>query len=472
MCHSYLINLSIIYIKNKQKINLCLIFQILNFFSKFILNNDDYTLKWLGFIMSDNKAIIISLNNDVSEIKELASSLDYNVFKIFIQKRENPDVKSYIGSGKVDEIKEFIKSSENIIKLAIVDGELKPSQWFILENSLNVDVFDRARLILKIFEERAERKEAKLQVKLAQLQYERPFVRELIHRARSGEHPGLMAGGEYQVDDYYEMIKKQTKKIKEQLKNIRDERELRRRHRHKGGFYLVSLAGYTNAGKSCLLNLLSSEKVKVEGRLFSTLSTTTRKIKNKNVPILLTDTVGFIQNLPTYIIEAFHSTLEEIKVADVVLLVVDISEEYELIRKKLEVSLDELVEIGVTSPIIITLNKSDLIDDEDLKDKIEYLQKKGLIKNRKIVFISAKNRINIDLLLDFIYESLPQLIRYMIKLPINSETQSFISWIYDKAHVLDISYKDYISVTIESSSNLHDKIISKCKDFNGTVFFN
>jgi GTP-binding protein HflX len=422
--------------------------------------------------MTNNNAIIISLNNDIFEINELATSLDYNIIKNFIQKRDNPDVRSYIGSGKVEEIKEFIESYQNKIKLVIVDGELKPSQWFILENNLNVEVYDRARLILKIFEERADRKEAKLQVKLAQLHYERPFVRELIHRARSGEHPGLMAGGEYQVDDYYEMIKKQTKKIKEQLKNIREERELRRRHRHKGGFYLVSLAGYTNAGKSSLLNLLSGEKVTVEGRLFSTLSTTTRKIKRKNIPILLTDTVGFIQNLPAYIIDAFHSTLEEIKVADVVLLVVDISEDKEIVEKKLEVSLDELIEIGVTSPIIITLNKTDLISEQDLKDKINYLKKKGLIKNRKIAFISAKKLLNIDLLLDFIYESLPQLIRFMIKLPINDDTQSFISWIYDKAHVLDISYNDYISVSIESNIELHEKIISKCNKFEGSIVFN
>jgi GTP-binding protein HflX len=416
-------------------------------------------------------AIVITLNDDVSEIIELSESLNYKVFKTFFQRRENPDVRSYIGIGKVNEIKEFIGSSEKPIDLVVVDGELKPSQWFILEKKFQVDVYDRIRLILAIFEERADRKEAKLQVKLAQLQYERPFVRELIHRARSGEHPGLMAGGEYQVDDYYEMIKKQSKKIKGQLKNIRDERELRRRHRHKSGFYLVSLAGYTNAGKSSLLNLLSGEKVKVEGRLFSTLSTTTRKISNKNVPILLTDTVGFIQNLPTYIIDAFHSTLEEIEVADVVLLVVDFSEEKEVIANKLKISLDELVEIGVTSPIIITLNKTDLISEEDLKEKIDYLQKQGLIKNRSIAFISAKNRKNIDLLLDFVYESLPQLVRFMIKLPVNKDIQSFISWIYEKAHVLDISYDDYATLSIECNTNLRDKIISKCKDFNGTVVF-
>ncbi|MGF3554835.1 MAG: GTPase, partial [Thermoplasmatota archaeon] len=213
---------------------------------------------------SITNAIIISLDDDITEIKELANTLNYNVVNFFIQHRETPDVNTYIGSGKVEEIKKFIENSEKKINLIIINGELKPSQWFNLEKKFEIDVYDRIRLILAIFEKRAEKKEAKLQVKLAQLQYERPFVRELIHRARSGEHPGFMAGGEYQVDDYYETIKKQMKKIKKELENIRFQREILRQHRHTGGFYLVSLAGYTNAGKSSLLNLLSKENVYVE----------------------------------------------------------------------------------------------------------------------------------------------------------------------------------------------------------------
>jgi len=419
--------------------------------------------------MINKNAIVISLNNDIFEINELASSLDFNVVKTFIQKRENPDVRSYIGSGKVDEIKEFLKSYERKIKLAIVDGELKPSQWFILENNLKIEVFDRARLILKIFEERAERKEAKLQVKLAQLQYERPFVRELIHRARSGEHPGLMAGGEYQVDDYYEMIKKHTKKIKEQLKNIREERELRRRHRHKGGFYLISLAGYTNAGKSSLLNLLSDEKVKVEGRLFSTLSTTTRKINRKNVPILLTDTVGFIQNLPAYIIDAFHSTLEEIEVADVVVLIVDGSEEKELVEKKLQVSLDELLELGVTASIVIALNKIDLIDDETIDELIQYLSHKGLLNHRLCIPVSVAEDINIDLLLDAIHKSLPNLIKMTLQIPISNEAQTFISQLYKNARIIDINYDKEITIHLECNIKIKEKIVATCDDLQGIV---
>ena len=412
--------------------------------------------------MKEKKAIIISLNDDFSEIIELADSLEYIIEKTFYQNREQPDVKSYIGSGKVEEINQYLEENPELIDLIIVDGELKPSQWFLLEKKFNVEVYDRVRLILAIFEKRADRKEAKLQVKLAQLQYERPFVRELIHRARSGEHPGFMAGGEYQVDDYYEMIKKQMKKTRENLTNIRDKRELRRQYRHKSGFYLVSLAGYTNAGKSSLLNLLSDEKVKVEGKLFSTLSTTTRKIKNKDIPILITDTVGFIQNLPAYVIDAFHSTLEEIEVADVVLLVVDISEDIVTISNKLKVSLDELVEIGVNSTVIITFNKIDMIPKTELSSIKEELKNRGFLKNKKFVFISVKNQININNLLDIIHNSLPRLVNFKIRLPINSKTHSLISWIYEIANVLDISYDENVKLTIECENVIRDKIISKC----------
>ena len=422
--------------------------------------------------MNENKknAVVVSLNEDVSEIVQLAGSLGYEIIKTFVQHKNIPDTSSYIGSGKVEEIKKFIEDCEkDSIALVIIDGELKPSQWFILEKELKVEVYDRVRLILAIFAERADRKEAKLQVKLAQLQYERPFVRELIHRAEAGEHPGFLAGGEYQVDDYYEMIKKQTKRIKENLEMIRGERDLRRRHRHTGGFYLVSLAGYTNAGKSSLLNVLSGEEVKVEGRLFSTLSTTTRKITDKNFSILLTDTVGFIQNLPAWIIDAFHSTLEEIEVADVVLLIADVSEDKEIVEKKLKVSLDELVGIGVTSPIVVVLNKIDLLSEDELEIRINYLKKSGLTKNREVISVSAKNRKNMGMLLGIIHDLLPHLAKIKIRLPANEKTQSFVSWIYEKAHVSDISYDDYVTICVECNAMIKDKIISKCKDLKGSI---
>ncbi|MDH7516801.1 MAG: GTPase HflX [Candidatus Thermoplasmatota archaeon] len=420
--------------------------------------------------MSGKNAVIVSLSDDVQEIIQLADTLGYNVVKTFIQHKKTPDTNYYVGPGKVDEIKKFLEEQgEDSVNLVIVDGELKPSQWFALEKKLKIDVYDRIRLILAIFAERADSKEAKLQVRLAQLQYERPFVRELIHRARAGEHPGFMAGGEYQVDDYYEMIKKQMKNIREDLEKIRDEREIRRRHRHTSGFYLVSLAGYTNAGKSSLLNLLADEKVKVDGKLFSTLSTTTRKINDRFLPILLTDTVGFIKNLPTWVIDAFHSTLEELSLADVVLLVVDASESKEVIEKKLRVSIDELLEIGVVSPVIIVFNKIDLLNKEELESRVDYLRVAGLLENKKIVSISVKNKENVDMLLDMIHDSLPRISSLKLRLPVNEKTQSFISWMYEKARVYDVVYNDYITVSVDCNIEIKDKILSRCNELDGQI---
>ena len=418
-------------------------------------------------------AILLSLDETTSEIIQLADTLGYTVLKEFIQHRALPDVNFYVGSGKVDEIKEYLDDTTESIDLVIINGELKPSQWFILEKKLETKVYDRIRLILAIFEEHAERQEARLQVKLAQLQYERPYVRELIHRTKAGEHPGLMAGGEYQVDDYYEMIKRQTKKIKEDLQKIRENREVHRQTRDKSGFYSVSLAGYTNAGKSSLMNLLAGEQLKVEEQLFSTLSTTTRSIVSKTtekkIPVLLTDTVGFIENLPSCIIDAFHSTLEEIELADVVVLVVDGSEGKEIVEKKLQVSLNELREIGVTSQIIIALNKIDVIDKTQVDALVEYLRYRGVILDKVCVPISVKEERNINVLLDAIFDSLPHMVRMTFELPLDEKSQAFVSQLYDKAQVTHIAYGEVVTVAIECNEKIKDKLIAGCNAVKGIV---
>jgi GTP-binding protein HflX len=419
------------------------------------------------------KAILISLEDSISEIIQLAETLGYTILKTFIQQRTTPDVNYYIGSGKVDEINDYFNDTEETIDLIIVNGELKPSQWFALEKKLETNVYDRIRLILAIFEEHAERREALLQVKLAQLQYERPYVRELIHRTKAGEHPGFMAGGEYQVDDYYEMIKRQTKKIKEDLQKIRENRDLQRQTRSESGFYSVSLAGYTNAGKSSLMNLLSGEKVKVEEQLFSTLSTTTRSISTKNkekqIPILLTDTVGFIENLPACIIDAFHSTLEEIELADVVILVVDGSETKEVVEKKLRVSINELRNIGVGAPIIIALNKIDVIDTAPLKNLQEYLEDTGIIEDHTIIAISVKEQKNIEELLQIVYDSLPHMVKITFQLPLEEHSQRFISQLYRKTKVLHITYGSVITVEVECNEKIKEKLIAACRAVKGEV---
>jgi GTP-binding protein HflX len=282
-----------------------------------------------------------------------------------------------------------------------------------------------------------------------------------------------MAGGEYQVDDYYEMIKRQTKKIREDLQKIRENRELQRQTRSKSGFYSVSLAGYTNAGKSSLMNLLSGEKVKVEEQLFSTLSTTTRSItakgKEKKIPILLTDTVGFIENLPACIIDAFHSTLEEIELAEVVVLVVDGSEAKKVVEQKLRVSLNELRNIGVGAPIIIALNKIDLIDNESLDTLREHLDQTGIIDDHVFVDISVKEKKHIEVLLQTIYDSLPHMVKITFQLPLEEKSQGFISQLYEKTQVMKITYSDVITVDVECNEKIKEKLIATCRAVKGDV---
>jgi GTP-binding protein HflX len=418
---------------------------------------------------SKQYAIIVSLHEEIDEITLLTESINFEIIKTFIQHREKPDVTTYIGKGKCDEIKEFILDSENKIDAIVIDGNLKPSQWFLLEQSWKIPVYDRIRLIVMIFKDRAKRKEARLQVRLAELQYERPFVRELIHRTRSGEHPGLMAGGEYQVDDYYEMMKKQMKQIKEKLAHIRKQRLVRRRHRHHSGYYLVSLAGYTNAGKSSLLNELTRERVEVEDRLFSTLSTTTRKLTQSKIPILITDTVGFIQRLPTWMIEAFHSTLEEIKEANVVVLVVDGSDSFTDFEQKIITSLDELLDLGVTSPILITINKKDLISQEEQEQKIDKVKELCIGKQYDIIAISVHNHENLTLLIEKIHRLLPRLFQLHIQLPNTNETQSFVSWMHEYAEFEKITYGAKVDMVLVTHEQIKEKIVTQVKILDGDI---
>jgi len=355
--------------------------------------------------MDDKKAVIVSLRDDNRELVHLAESLDYAVVKTFVQYRKNPGQPLYIGKGKMEEIKEFVK--DNGIECIIVNGTLTPSQWYNMEKASGTKVYDRIRLILDIFADRAKRKEARLQVKLAYLRYEKPYIRELIHRTKTGEHPGFMAGGEYQVANYYEMMKKQIKKIKKDLKKLEQAREHLNRHRDKKGFHLVAIAGYTNAGKSSLLNRLTEDNVKVEEKLFSTLSTTTRRIKDngkRGMPILFTDTVGFIKELPHWLIDSFHSTLKEIELSDMVVLLLDISDNIEAIREKAMLSIKEITNINAYQKIIVGLNKADLVNESERAQKIKGIE--DIIEGRPYIFISAKTGENIENLIKMIYDSI------------------------------------------------------------------
>jgi len=411
------------------------------------------------------EGIVISRNEDVGEILSLANSLGYKIIETFIQKRRDM-TPYYIGKGKLKEIKNFIE--ENGIEIAFINEQLKPSQWYNMEEFLQVKVYDRIRLILEVFADRASRKEAKLQVKLAQLRYEKPFVRELIHRLKEKERPGFLAGGEYMVADYYEMIKKQMKKTKEELLKIEKERHLRRRERKEKGYYLVSIAGYTNAGKSSLLKLLTGENVMIEERLFSTLSTTTSRIKyfRKDKPVLLTDTVGFIKNLPHWLIDAFHSTLEEIELADVVILLIDASDGIEEMKEKAITSFKELRRMEKHPEIIVVLNKIDLIDKEEMEIKKRIIEE---ISGKECMEISVKKKINIDKLIEKIYTSLPHEIEMEIYMPRNNDA---LSWLYENALISEMENGEIMRVKLKCSQRMAKIIEGKCRKAGGEVKWN
>jgi GTP-binding protein HflX len=413
----------------------------------------------------DNKCILISLNDDVSELEDLAESLNYDVDKIFIQYREAPNSGLFIGKGKIKEIEEYV--NENNIDTAIINAALKPSQQYNLENMLNITVYDRIRLILNIFADRAHSEEARLQVELAKLQYEIPLLRDWIHKARYSEKPGFMAGGEYEVAQYYEIIRKRIKKIKNKLKKIEKERDIRRRKRRKLGFYLVGIVGYTNAGKSTLFNMISGESVSVEDRLFTTLSTTTRKIPDLKKPIILTDTVGLIDKLPHWIIGAFHSTLEEMYLSDLILLIVDVSEDIQEINRKLKTAFDVLLPDIEPSKIIVVLNKIDRRSDEDIQYIIENINLDYNVKD--IISISAIDSGYKDKVITGIQRLFEYPNTMIFHLPNDPDSQPFISWLHENCEILSINYENEIIIELRSKEKDLSYITKILKSLNGRV---
>ncbi|MBP7087157.1 MAG: GTPase HflX, partial [Methanomassiliicoccales archaeon] len=265
---------------------------------------------------------LISLDRDTTEIEELCRSADLEILYVVMQRRSRPDQTCFLGRGRFNDLKELL--AERPVDAVVINGELKPSQHFNLENGLKAECLDRIAVVLDIFTSRAEGRESKLQVELARLRYQVPLMREWVHSAKAGEHPGFLGGGEYQVDVYYNIIRRRIAQIEDELRSLARDGDLRRGVRRYKGFRTVCLAGYTNAGKSSLMRRLTGEEVLVADRMFSTLGTTTRRVGSSK--ILLTDTVGFLKDLPHFMIESFRNTLQDVFTADLVVLVVDSSE--------------------------------------------------------------------------------------------------------------------------------------------------
>ena len=346
-----------------------------------------------------SQAILITYDREdiVKEALALCESAGYQVFRIIKQKFLNK-AKFGIGEGKVEEINELIKSTRPDV--IIFDEYLKPSQNYNLASKLKTNIMDRESLILEIFDRNATSSESKLQVKMAQLRYEMSHAKEKVRLAKMGEQPGFMGIGKFEVDVYFNDIKNRMTAIKSKLVKVGKQRALHRQSRDRMGFKTISLAGYTSAGKTTLFNALTGEKQEENPKLFTTLSTTTRKIKLSKTEVLISDTVGFISRLPAYMIEAFKSTLEELIYTDAVILVIDISDPIFELKKKFRSCIGTLEELGVNQDkIIFMLNKSDLVLADEIMEKVDYL---GLKENKKCLPISAVTKQNISQLKDLL----------------------------------------------------------------------
>ncbi len=312
-----------------------------------------------------DKATIVTYPDEFSkrEITELAAAAGYSVQALITQKRV---VKSEfgVGVGKAEELREIVR--ENGSKTLIIDETLTSAQAYKLATVTRVEIVDRDRLVLNIFAKRAKTTEAKLQVQLAELKYEMPRARDAVRYSVNGERTGFMGLGETLVDTKFKALKRRMTTIKEKLARAQSSRSLHRVERRKLGMPLVSLAGYTSSGKTTLFNKLASESREESPNLFTTLTTTTRAVSfsDPRRRVMLSDTVGFVSRLPTYMVESFKSTLEELTYADLVLLMLDVSEDAESVRIKLGSCRETLAELNVdSSKILLVLNKIDLLKD-------------------------------------------------------------------------------------------------------------
>ncbi len=304
-----------------------------------------------------------------------------------------------------------------------------------------------------------------MQIQLATLQNELKHAKEKVRLAKMREQPGFMGLGSYEADVYKEAIKLQVQTILKKLKKIREKRILHRERRTELGFLAISLAGYTNAGKSSLFNALTEETVRVDKSLFTTLSTTTRMVEFSNRKFLLTDTVGFIDRLPLSLIEAFHSTLEETIYSDLIILVLDLSEPIETIEKKNNICLETIDRLGAAGiPTITALNKIDLISEAETKQKLKALEE----KTQNPILLSAKCQTNLDLLRQEILKILENYVQAQFSVPLTNKAMPFISWVHEKTDIRKENFtNDSVQVVFEATPELAEQVRRKVEELNG-----
>jgi GTP-binding protein HflX len=393
--------------------------------------------KFISTHIEQEKAVLIGLvtreeteeevQDYLSELAFLSETAGVKSVKWFTQKLDKPDSRTFIGSGKVEEVKEYV--DDNDVDVIIFDDDLSPSQMRNLEKIFDKKIYDRSLLILDIFLLRAQTAQAKTQVELARSEYLLPrLTRMWTHLERQRGGTGTRGGaGEKEIETDRRIIRDKISKLKKKLGDI--DKQMRTRRANRGSMVRVALVGYTNAGKSTLMNLLSKSEVFAEDRLFATLDTTVRKVVLENLPFLLSDTVGFIRKLPPQLVESFKSTLDEVREADVLVHVIDIS--HRNFEDHFNTVNETLAELGCEEkPTIVVFNKLDLykpapvdpqeIDPDVFTDPLELLKKTWMarVKANAVVFISASEKVNIQELRSVLYNEVKAI--HEIRYPYNN----------------------------------------------------
>ena len=345
----------------------------------------------VGAVINNGSAIIV--NEFLDELCFLAETAGGKVLRRFIQKLEKPNPKTFIGSGKIQEIQFFIKNND--ISSVIFDDELSPSQQLNLEKIFRCKIIDRTGLILDIFAQRAKTSYAKTQVQLAQYEYLMPRLKGLwTHLERQKGGIGMRGPGETEIETDRRIVRDKVSLLKKKLLSIDKQMSVQRGNR--GKLVRVALVGYTNVGKSTIMNQISKSKVFAEDKLFATLDTTVRKVVIENLPFLLSDTVGFIRKLPTQLIESFKSTLSEIEESDILLHIVDVSHpNYQQHIDSVDVILNE-INCGDKETIIVF-------------NKVDKLKKMPLKNSKTKFYISAIEKLNFDFLKNTLYEKVSKI---------------------------------------------------------------
>jgi GTP-binding protein HflX len=386
-------------------------------------------------IKKEEKAVLVGLVSKeqteqqvqeyLEELAFLAETAGAKTIEKFIQKLPHPDSRTFIGKGKLEEIKNYV--SDKDVRIVIFDDELSGAQINNIEKALNVKTIDRSDLILDIFASHAKTAQARAQVELAQYQYLLPRLRGMWqHLERLGGGIGTRGPGETEIETDRRIVRDKISLLKKKLAEIDKQSFTQRKER--GEFIRVALVGYTNVGKSTLMNLLSKRDVFAENKLFATLDTTTSKVVFENTPFLLSDTVGFIRKLPHHLVESFKSTLDEVREADILLHVVDISHpNYE---EQIGVVNKTLQDIGAfDKPTLTIFNKMDLYEEKTFDEWLEEGTKKEILEdlyerwqgetNGNAVFVAAIEKRNLDALRKTILEKVREL--YRIRYPYKTE---------------------------------------------------